>query len=196
MLNWGAVDRIVWMGLLCLVTWWIWCICWFFAHILTKYTDQEEKSPVKNLRRQRCAEGFDSGVKGLMYLGIYEFTAYKAKYPSRLPLIRNKSLAKTSICLIVHSVRKNVGITQLTLNLRPEWDVSGQPNATTSLPLEKFTPVPIAEEIWWNPGLIRTWRERFPYLSSTYAVTTLTALLVHYELTINQSPHQTLLTGS
>jgi hypothetical protein len=58
----------MWMGVLCLVTW---CAAYIIAYI-NEMQVQEAKSPLKNPVRQRCAEGFNSGVKGSILTGRRE----------------------------------------------------------------------------------------------------------------------------
>jgi hypothetical protein len=56
------------MGVVFVVAW----FGWFFPYMLQKCTVQEAKSLLKNLVRQLCAEGSNSGVNWLIIFTLYQ----------------------------------------------------------------------------------------------------------------------------
>jgi hypothetical protein len=65
-----------------------------------KCTVQEAKSPVKNLIRQCCMEGFNSGVKGLT---IHEEFMFAVKQILMQPELSSKHVLLSHDCFLHHT---------------------------------------------------------------------------------------------
>jgi hypothetical protein len=118
-----------------------WCICWVFTHILTKCTVREAKSPVKNLVRQRCAEGFNSGIKGLNVLAHYITSII---YHWVLPKRRYGDLLKTEMS--TQSIDTWVGWTDCVQSAACQWAENILPSFPEISPINTYRNGCVPEE--------------------------------------------------